>query len=152
MKKIDISIDANDIKQKIIDQAMEQIVEDARAEVDKEIKKAIGNEVKECIQKLLTKEVPKLLDFEFTPIGNYGDVLKPTTLRNAIIETVRKELVFNHRSYSSDMNMFSNIVTKAIEGVAQEAKKEIQLKIDSEFTKQALDYAAQALKTKLGIK
>lgn len=159
--KIDLNLDEifdeggsveDSIKERIIQTVVQRIYVKIERDLSSEIKKALETGIREKVNLALGMLIPTLLDEEFTPVSSYGEKGKTTTVRNQILEQLKKECVVIKSNYSSDQNTFTKVMHQCIEEMSKDFKAELHKEIDSRFTKEALEYAQKALKEELGIK
>ena len=130
-----------------IKEAIEEIVrEELRAEIE-----AFSKDVLEKAKEQVVNDLVSITDTEYTPVDKYGGKGKPTTIRNEIHKTVVEQCVYSRGGYS-DKNEFTRAVDKIVENEVKAFGKTYDTIVNETFTKEALDYATQKLKERLGIK
>jgi hypothetical protein len=162
-----IQIDLNDIlydenfgSETLRESVIRQISETVRNELKRETLSKINEETNKIIQEVITENVkkiasemlPNLLDKEFQPINSWGGHEgKPTTLRNKFIESLQKQFVYTPKQYDSDKNEFTRSIDNQVKLMVGEFKQLYDKKVDELFTQEALYYATDKMKKRLGI-
>ena len=143
------------IKDEIVKQVSSSIKEYIETEVQAELKAEIESFSKDVLEKAkvqVVQDLVAIIDTEYTPVDKYGSKGKPTTIRNEIHKTVIEQCVYNRGGYSSDKSEFTRAVDSIVEKEVKAFGKAYETLVNETFTKEALDYATQKLKERLGIK
>ena len=157
-----IEIDLNDIlggetgsetlQESIRRQAIEAITENTKKGISSRIDRAVAETIQEEINTYLKAEMPRLLadimDAEFRPVSPYGERGETTTFRKAVVKAINENMTCRKTQYASETSAF----TKAVDGVIADRVAAFSKQVDAGFTAEAMAYAVNTLKQKLGIK
>lgn len=160
-----IEIDLNDIlgdeygTETLQDSVRRQVIERMTSQIERGIKAQINQAVSDTIttqlQGYVVERMPELgreiLETEYTPVGRFGEKSEPTTFRKELLKVFTEQMVYKKTNYSSESNAFTKTVDAAIEKALQEFKQTYQKQVDAQFTQEALTFAVNTLKKKLGI-
>jgi DNA-binding protein Fis len=144
------------LRQSIIDEVSEMLREDMATSVQKEVNKMINVELEKQIKDRVKARVDMILldaiDTEFTPVDQWGKPDKPTTIREKVVDTFKKQTVFSQTRYDSDKNAFTKVLESIISEEVKKACGEYNKIIDGQFLKDVHEHAMVKLKQRLGVK
>ena len=163
-----LEIDLNDIMNDEYGNASETLQESIRRQVVDAIAKPLQQQIKdrineetsrilnEQLQAVLAAEMPAIvadvMNSEFTPVDRYGQRSQPTTFRTELIAAIHKNMKYEKRQFSSDNNAFTEAVDGLVEAKIATFKADFDKSVNATFTAAALEYAAEAVRKRLGIK
>lgn len=144
----------------------EQSIRDAVvSEISERIRSGIGRTIEDSVSELINKEVAKavsdrieelitcVLDEPYTMVDRWGDRTgKPTTFRKELVKAVNEQMVYRKGRYDSDSTPFAKAVDGVVESNVKNFKAEFDKLVNEKFTQEALRYAEEKLRQKLGIK
>ena len=160
-----IEIDLNDIigdengAETLQDSVRRQVIDSVTAT----IKKGVGRQIDEAVAATITAGIKEFLDgkmpelcatvmeTEYTPVSNYGQRGVPTTFRAELVRVISENMQYKRSQYSSDKNAFTSAVDGVIEENMKLFKANFETLVNRQFTAEAMNYATNALKKKLGI-
>ena len=134
------------IKEQIVSILSKNLSKGIQDKITFEVNKLIDEEIKKVVSERLPSMFVELIDKEYTQIDKYGQKGVTTTLRNSLINTLTKEMVYSHKNYDSDKNYFTKNVDNIMQAKMEEFKKQYNKTVDDIFTKEALDYAYNKLR------
>lgn len=152
----DIFDEEGDVEDSIKERIIQSITSRIYAKIDRDVSSRVDEilrkGIKEKLDYNLSVLIPDLMDYEFQQVNRYGDkVGEPTTVKDQILKALQSELTFTNARYESD----NNAVTKCLHRIIEEQMKGFKVQFDKEvnamFVKEAMDYATQQVKKKLGI-
>lgn len=145
------------LQESIARQVIEKITEEVRGDCEKEIKNAIAAVIREGLTEAVRQKMPVLIEdlmqAEYQEIDRYGNPKGgPKTLRTELIKTISENLVYDKKGYIQDCNFFTKAVDAAIEANVRTFKDQYNKLVDDNFSRQAMAYAIEKMKEKLGFK
>ena len=141
---------AESIKCQIVEGLSKKLQRGIMDKVDSEVSKIIEEQIKTIVECQLPSFASELIDKEYTIVDKWGSNKETTTIRNKLINTITQEMVYKPTNYDRDKNYFTKNVDEILSQKMKEFKKDYDAKIDEVFTKQALEYAFNEMKKKLG--
>lgn len=149
------NVDAS-IKDVIINTVTQKIYNKIEREISQNVTDILKKGIATHLDKFLTELIPNLMDYEFQETGRYGEVKESkTTVKNKILKSLQEQCVFqakNSYSGSRDNNPYTNAMLAIIEEQMRHYKPQFDKEVNAMFVKEAMDYAQNKLKEKLGIK
>lgn len=160
-----IEIDLNDIlgdehgaeslQESVSRQVINAVTSGIQKGITHKIDEAVATTISQSISAYLEREMPGLLanimDAEYVPVGRYGEKSSPTSFRRELVRSINENMVYKRANYESDKNAFTKAVDQVVGSNLKEFKAEFQKQVDAQFTAQAMSYAAESLRKKLGI-
>lgn len=125
---------------------VQKIVSIMNIKVNKIFDNEMSSAIKQKVNEALTLMIPDLIDREFTPVGFYGDKGKPTTVRNAICESIEKEMQWKDSSCSYEQSVYTRVVKSVVEAKLKEFTVEFNKTIDSKFIEECMIYAVNKIR------
>ncbi|MCA9409528.1 MAG: hypothetical protein KC733_12615 [Candidatus Omnitrophica bacterium] len=142
---------AETIKRQIVDNLTNILKSRVAVEVDKKTSEMINAELQKVVAAQMPTLFNELIDREYTTYDSNGRKGVSTTLRNAIIDTLTKQMIYKNTNYNSDKNYFTLSVDEIVKSRCNEFKLKFNKEVDDIFVKEALDYAVAKLKTRLNV-
>lgn len=140
------------IKRQIVDHLINVSKAAVKDRINSEVAKAIDEEIKMAIKDQMPKIINDLINMEYYPTDKWGNRADPITFRNQLLKVLCAEMVYKTQRYESDRNEFTKAVDSIIQDAMKEFKELFKTNVDDIFFKEAVLYATENLKTKLGIK
>ena len=107
------------------------------------------------IQEVMNSQMPSLVDdimnAEFTPVSNYGQRSEPTTFRAQVVKAIGANLVYAPKNYQSEENAFTSAVRNVVKEQIAAFEKSFKEQIDDKFKKDAIAFAVEKLRERLGL-
>ena len=160
--KIDLDLseifieEGNDIKESVKDRIISAITQKIYLKIENDladkIKEILEKGIQDKVYTVLSELIPSLMDVEFQVVGSYGVTGETTTVKNRILRQLEKECIFKDVQYGSDRNAFTNSLKSIVEKKMNEFKPVFDKEVNAMFVKEAMEYAQNKLKEKLGIK
>lgn len=162
-----IEIDLNDIlgdengvetlQESVWRQCIETLTRDIQSGVTKRINDETTRILNDELQKAVVERMPTIVEdvmtTEYTPVDRYGSrERRSTTFRAEIIAAIADQMIYKPARYDSDKTVFTKAVDAAVAEKLAQFKADYNKAVDAQFTAAALEYAAQKLREKLGIK
>lgn len=146
---------AESLQDSVRRQVIDGMTASIRKSVDTQIQKAIAQTITTQVQTFIEAEMPglmsELLVAEYTPVGRYGEVSKPTTFRAELVKSITENMVYKRANYESEKNAFTKSVDAVVEASVKEFRTDFQKQVDANFTSEVMVFATASLKKKLGI-
>ena len=140
------------VKGAIIQEATDRIYEKIDRCTDRKLDELISKGIVGRVNAHLDALIPSLMDYEFQETARYGATEgEQTTVKNRILKYLGDVCVFKERNYSSDRNAFTEAMKSIIESQMKLYKPEFDKQVNAMFVKEAMDYAVQAIRKKLGV-
>lgn len=143
------------VKQSISRQVVEKIAEDARTATKNAVDDAISRSIIDVINTTLNDRLPilfeNLLDYEYTPVGRYGEESGPTTIRKELHAKLTEIARFESRQWSSDESAFTRSVKAAVDAKMGEFRKEWVRTVDNKFMADVMQHAATIFAKRAGL-
>jgi hypothetical protein len=139
------------VKQKVIDNLTRRYSDRLKEQIESEALAAVRSEIQRIIQERSDSLMEDLMNASFVPVDIYGRPGNPTTLRNELINAIANECTFKSKSFNSDENLFTRTVKETIKKTLAGFKDEFLATVDSSFRKDALAYAVEQLRERLGL-
>lgn len=140
------------IRRQVIDGITSTLKTGVLKKIDLAVDQMIGSEITDALKARMPALIDDVMNAEYIPVTSWGERGKPTTFRSALVAKVNEEMVYKKANYESDKNTFTKAVDAVVGENVKKFKEEFNKKIDADFTNEALAYAADALKKRLGIK
>ena len=140
------------IKNTIIDEVTHKIYGAVWKQVEIKVTEILTKGIKEKLDEHLAVLIPQLMDHQFEEVTSWGEKKGVFTVRARILAALAKECEFKETTYSSDRNSFTKSLRAVVDEKMNEFKKEYNRAVDAAFTAEAMAFAQQKLREKLGVK
>lgn len=131
----------------------ERVASEMRDALKKKIHEQTSMAIQEAIRTSVETEIPKLmgdiLDTEFTPVTSWGEKRKPTTVRKEITRLVSQD-VTGEGKYG-EKSKIKIVVQETVNQALAAFRKEFSDQVNDQYRKEAMAYAVNTLKAKLGV-
>lgn len=108
--------------------------------------------IKEKLDTHLETLIPNLMDHEFTEVTSWGEKRGTFTVKQRILAALEGQCQYKEGGYSYDKNAFSKALDKIVEEKMKNFSAQMKNEIDSKFVKEAMNWAEQKLRERLGVK
>lgn len=142
---------ADAVRKQVLDALSTRVTSDVKKLIDETINKTIQDGVNAGIKERLPEMIKIIFEEPYTIIDRYGSRGQTTTVRQELVKAFTGEMNFQKNSNDYDNNAFTKAIIKLVEDKVSEFKKDFNKQVDAKFTTEALQYAEDKLKKKLGI-
>jgi len=162
-----IEIDLNEIlgnefgteslNESITRQVIENITKKIQGGIEKEVSMSISNYINSEIKRIFKDYAPTIVDdllsYEYTRVDRFGQKAgEPTTFKKELVNTLMEQMVYRkNQNYQDDRNYFTKAVDNLVVEQLKTFKQDFDKSVNENFAKDALDYATEKLKKKLGL-
>lgn len=140
------------IRKQVIEHITARLQKGIASRVDKDLGEAISRMIEESLRPRMDGLITDILDAEFTPVDLYGTRGKPTSFRNEMIRVVHENMKYAPKTYHDSQNAFTKAVTETIRETTDRFRAEFNKEVDAGFLREAMAYATQKLRERVGIK
>lgn len=143
------------IKERIVQAITQRISAKVEKTIAQTVDSLLKEGVKEQVSGFLSKLIPDLMNYEFQETSRYGETKEEkTTVKNKILKILQNECVYKaaRSGYSNEQNAFTSAMQNIIAEQMKLYKPQFDKEINALFVKEAMDYAQESLKKRLGIK
>ncbi len=140
------------VRRQVIETLTQKVSTGIGDKINREISQMIDEEIRKGITERMPSLINDLLNAEYVQVDRYGSSSgKKTCFREQLILSVADQCKYESRGYSSDKNVFTKAVDDVVRTHVETFKADYNKTVDSIFTKEALDYATEKLKKRLGV-
>lgn len=140
------------IKRQVVEVISKKIEAGITRQIDVEVEKQITTTLKNIADTLLPKLAEDMINAEYKTVDMWGSMTKSTTtFRAELVKLITSSMVYKKCNYKSDENAFTKTVDAVIEENIKKFQSEFNKIVTDEFRKDALAYAIDTLKKKLGV-
>lgn len=143
---------AEGVRRLVVEKLTQELRDFLSHKIDAKLSDLMDSEISKAVQERLPGIIEDIMNSEYTPITSYGVRGAPTTFRKELVKIVVDNLVYKPQRYSADENLFTKSVKAIIDAKTAAVTKEITATVDSEFAKEALRAATEALARRLNVK
>lgn len=139
------------IKRQIVDHLINISKTAIKERINTEVATAVDEEIKAAIKEQMPGIINDLMSQEYYVVNRYGDrSSEPTTFRKQLLKKLNEEMEYAPKNWASEENTFTRTVKDVISTSMTEFQEKFKKVIDDEFFKEAVSYATDKLKKKLG--
>ncbi|MCE2838032.1 MAG: hypothetical protein LW834_13910 [Cyanobium sp. 49614_E6] len=138
------------IKRQVIDQLTSECLKILFGRYDDELVLIMRSQLNEVMKTRMPSLVDDVMNTEFTPVNKNGQRSEPTTFRAEIIKTCTSEMTYEPKHYVLDENFFTRTIKGVLREQTEAFKEALKQQIDTLFKSNALVFAVDELKKRLG--
>jgi hypothetical protein len=142
---------AESIRRQVVAAVAKAASDGIQRRIDAAVDQAISRALTKAVDEQLPSLIADLMDAEYRPVDPFGRRGDATTLRNALLKTMQEQMVYKRSSYDSDKNAFTRAVDGAVSAKLDEFRKEYHRVVDGPFVAEAMAYATEKLRERLGL-
>lgn len=141
------------IRRQVIDSLTAIIKSGVGKQIDAQVSNVINAEIKTAIEGKIPQFVDDVLSARYQKVNQWGEkTFEPTTFREEIVKSINEQMIYKKSHYNSDKNAFSRAMDELVEEKVKSFKEKFNKEVDGVFVQEAMAFAQQKLKERLGIK
>ena len=139
------------VRRQVVEKMTEVVSKGVAKKIDIVINEAITKELESALKEKMPLLIDDLMNTEYAMVDRWGDVGSKTTFRKELIKSIQDQMKYTPKNYDSDKNNFTRSVDATVKETMQQFASDYKQTVDKLFTQEALNYAQNSLKQKLGI-